>query len=237
MASFNDTLTTVLSYFIIGLYVTMGHLIVGYVVDSFNLIFFVKDLFMLESMSFSEVAIVIALFSIIIGLLADAILPFYKKYASLLPERENMFKGLTPEARTFIHENKLFDMTSFEEFANNEDKRANARYNHQLLYLAKRFSEYFEIGSLLDKADKATELYTLFAIGSVVLGIQSLSNLVSSFTLGMPLSAQNLVFLISITFIFIVLYLVFSNRAKVSMLHSFFHASNLLNDLPYLSKK
>jgi|GEM_PF-3610827 len=219
-----------------GLFILFGNVTVSYMSGSESLLDIAYTVLKIEP-TITATIVVGAAMTLLLGVLTDAFRPFLKKYASLLPEQVNMFSKLLPTSKQFIHDEGFFDMSNFDTIIEGNTKRGIAQFNHQLLYLAKRFSEYFGVGELLMLADKETDLYTLLSVGAIAMTVQSSVYMASTFIAPMQAPPMGQWFMFSTTIIFAALALLFTNRAKISMLHSFFHATNMLNDLPYLNKK
>jgi hypothetical protein len=224
-----------LAMFLVGLYIILGNLIICYMSGSKS----VMDITFLALETTRTVPLLIAIFLawvLIVGVLTDGIRPFLKKFAALEPEKVNMFARLSTEARQYIHDNQLFNMSEFDSVTENATKKSLAQFNHQLVYLAKRIAEYHHTGDMLVQADHETDLYTLFAVASIGMTVQSATYLVSSVYVQLQGPDIGPSFLLATFCIYFALSVLFTHRAKISMLHGFFHANNLLNDLPYLGK-
>jgi hypothetical protein len=224
-----------LSMLFVGVYILLGNYIICYMSGTESVLNLSYMALGLEK-SLPTTLVLSLGWIAVVGVLTDGVRPFLKKFASLLPEKVNMFTKLTQASKEFIHEKGLFDLSNFDTVTENTTRKALAQFNHQLVYLAKRLAEYYDVGDMLIQADKETDLYTLFAVASIGMTVQCgmyLATIVFTEISG-PEMGQS--FLISLFGIYLALSVMFTNRAKVSMLHGFFHASNLLNDLPYLHK-
>jgi hypothetical protein len=224
-----------LSMLFVGIYIVLGNYIICYMSGTESILNLSYMALGLEQTMPSTLALTLGWIAIV-GVLTDGVRPFLKKFASLLPEKVNMFSKLNLSAKQFVHEQGLFDLSNFDTITENTTRKALAQFNHQLVYLAKRLAEYYDVGDMLIQADKETDLYTLFAVASIGMTVQCMMFIGSNVFTEIAGPPVGQAFLISLFGIYLALSVMFTNRAKVSMLHGFFHANNLLNDLPYIHK-
>jgi hypothetical protein len=171
------------------------------------------------------------------GVLSEAVRPYFKKYVNLTPEKENLFTELNPEAKALLVQEGLFPL--FEKLAQGEVTPSfRAKLNFRLYYLARRWADYLAIGYDLRLTDFLADLYAKLYVCTSLLTVFATTHFL---THAIPMLATQgqadslwLAGISSLVFGFLAI--VFGTRCRMSVFQTFFHAQNLINDLPFILK-
>lgn len=216
----------------------LGHLWVCYVVQEPNLIMLLlNSKFTGTPFSTSMALGVSALIIVLLGLLSDAMRPFFKKYVNLTPEKENLFAELNPEAKALLTQEGLFPL--LERLATGDVTPSfRAKLNYRIYFLARRWSDYLNVGADLHitdfLADFYAKLYVSTSLLTVFATLEFWWHAIPLFISQGQAYSLTLACLSSISFG--LLAIAFGTRCRTAIFQTFFHAQNLVNDLPFLLK-